>query len=143
MKARVKRPARKSRSKLQGAVDMARERWQAAKKTAKRAKQAAKQARRQFKDARKVMKRAKEEMLAAATKLKRSVMSATRRKKARSKTAAKAASPKPATKIAPPKPAKVRVTARRPARKKPAPAEVVSTVAIEQAAPEQPETSPT
>ena len=59
--------------KLQGVADPARERWQAAKKSAKRAKQAAKHARRQFKDAKKVVKRAKEEMLAAARKLQSSV----------------------------------------------------------------------
>lgn len=108
MKTRVKRAprksGRKSGSKLQGAVDLARERWQAAKKSAKQAKHAAKQARRQFKDTKKLLKRAKEEMLAAARTLQSSVVSAVRgRKKARAKTVAKPAAKaavKPAAKRA-------------------------------------------
>jgi hypothetical protein len=142
VKTRAKRPTRKPPSKLQGAVEVARERWLAAKKSAKRAKQAAKQARRQFKDAKKIVKRAKEEMMAAANKVKSSVSAAVG-KKARVKTATKAPPPKPAIKAAPPKPAKARATAKRPARKKPAPAEVASTVAIEQASPAQLETPTT
>jgi hypothetical protein len=70
-------------------------------------------------------------------------MSTARKKKARIKPATKAAPPKPATKAAPPKPTKARATAKRPARKKPAAAEGASTVAIEQASPDQQETSAT
>ena len=143
MKTRAKRPVRKSSSKLQAAVELARERWQAAKKSAKRARQAAKQARRQFKDAKKRVKRAKAEMRAAAGKLKSSIMSTARRKKARIKPATKAAPPKLAARAAPPKPTKARATAKRPARKKPIPAEGASTVAVEQASPVQQETSGT
>jgi hypothetical protein len=127
---------------LQGAVEQARERWLAAKKSAKQAKQGAKQARRQFKDAKKVVKRAKQEMLAAANKLKSSVVGV-RNGKARVKSATKAASPKQASKAAPPKPAKDRAVAKRRARRKPVPAEVVSTVEMEETSPVQQETSAT
>jgi hypothetical protein len=157
MKTPAKRAARKSPNKLQGAVDLAREHWQAAKKTAKRAKQAAKAARREFKDAKKVVKRAKDEMLAAARKLQSSLMSAAgRRKKPRAQAAAKkvaapkkagpkrAAPKKVATKKATPSALpKARAAARRPARPKPPPVEVVSTAAAEPTSPAPQETPTT
>jgi ribosome-binding ATPase YchF (GTP1/OBG family) len=135
VKTRAKRPARKASTQLQGAVELARERWQAAKKSAKQAKQAAKQARRQFKDAKKALKHAKQAMLTAARKLQSSVMSAARRRrKARAK---------PVVKAAPPAPVTARPAAKRRAIPKPAPAEVVSTVAIEHQSPVQQETPAT
>jgi hypothetical protein len=135
----VKKPAKRavaaSRRELQSAASSARDRWQDAKKSAKRAKQAAKHARRQFKDAKKVVKRAKEEMLAAARKLQSLVAGVARRRaKAKSKAtaAAKAASPRPRPKakaVARPKPSLRPRTERQVVA--PAAAETVSTIAPE------------
>ena len=141
MKTRAKRPARKSRSKLQGVVELARERWQAAKKSAKRAKQAAKQARRQFKDAKKVVKRAKAEMLAAASKLQELGHERSPQKEGARQDGHQGRITEAGHQGRTAQAGQSSCNGQAAARKKPAPAEVVSTVAIEQATPVQQEDS--
>lgn len=146
MKKPAKRAVGASRRELQSAASTARDRWQDAKKSAKRAKQAAKHARRQFKDAKKVVKRAKEEMLAAARKLQSLAAGVARRRakaKSRVTVAGKAASPRPRPKakaVARPKPTLGSRKSRPAAAIAPVAVETVSTIAPEIASTEDPET---
>lgn len=138
----AKRAAGASGGALQGAAKVARERWQAAKKSAKRARQAARHARKQFKEAKKVVKKAKQEMLAAARKLQALVTR--RRRKPAAKTAVKAKAPVKVKAATKPK-APVKVKSPRPRKKVAAAApavETVSTIAPEVAAADDPETTP-